>query len=181
MRKQSSQPDQDHQPKKPGFFRRRARSMGHLVNPSMGMDAEGNTVRSADVFPMFGHLFTVIRQGLGVFRDQVLAKPKDEPAIDYAQVAQSWGITKDRRPRILRNLRIEQMLFVALTLFGIAHVLAGLLGYAPVAGWVGAMSLFVIGGMSILFGITMAAIAGWRLDVIRERRYRSFGRWLRGG
>ena len=182
MSERSDHPDQ----KRPGFVRRfvrrRANVVGRMVNPTIGMDAEKNPVRAWSAIPGPGRIFSRIGGGFATVAriirfDSPLSE--DEQRAAFRRKAREWALTRENVGRVTRNIRVELFLYALVAFFGVGQFLWAV--FHDSLGDFGTLSRMVLGLLVALFGITMAAVAGWRLDMIRQRRFRPFAQWIRGG
>lgn len=103
---------------------------------------------------------------------RTLNAPDAPNMMDFDQVLQHWGISRQELPIVIKALRIQIILFVIFWCLAVC-------GAASSIRWQVPLGIFV----SILLLIctsTVIICRTWRLQVLRQQAFVSFFDWLRG-
>lgn len=178
--------DRGNHQNRPGRIRQfagnRVRPLKNLTNPVIGMDEDGNEIRSFDTPGGFSRMFLTVRSAFVVIFGWVRGKePAGEPDHELTQkeIWTRWGLNEENLPKIMRSLRFEQITYAVIALVGLSQVLFGVLSVTEGSFWSVTSRIF-LGSIALIAALVMMAQATWRIDVIRQNRYRSFTSWLRG-
>jgi len=147
------------------FIKKRARPIANLIRP-VG-DVRERTAFIGRMLSTIGRAFRVAsgKESLG------------DEGLTYNQIAMRWGITEENRPLVIRGHYIEFGLFMLIGIVGLFSIYSGIFSNVESLA---AISRVVGGAFMIFIAIARSTILMWRLDVLKNRHWTTYGNWLRG-